>query len=358
MEDQIKDAAEKLRPILAKIRMNPSKTMAVILNGREDVYARYQQVFSTDKIGELTEEQFKSFLLFRNNRHWWGLHRFGGYMTADMDKLRDALAYLLDENKSIKERLDHLLPNSGALVPRLGGATLTPILHIVHPAKFGVLNSATTAGLKAIGLLPNFPRNLPFSERYIKVNEILLSLADELNIDLWTLDATWWQIVEEQTPPEEVQPQGEVELSFIEEEIQEQTFGLERHLQEFMRDNWEKIKELKEWALYEEDGNLLGFEYETYKIGRIDLLARHRSEPRWLVIELKRGQTSDQTVGQVRRYIGWVRKNLADPKDTVEGMIICKSSDESLNYALMGMNDVKLLVYEVNFQLRLEKVDA
>jgi hypothetical protein len=50
-----------------------------------------------------------------------------------------------------------------------------------------------------------------------------------------------------------------------------------------------------------------------------------------------------------------VNTNLADPKDQVEGIIICKSSDISLKYALMNTRNVKILHYEVNFQLRLEK---
>jgi hypothetical protein len=351
---EIKNAANELRPILNRAQKNPSKGMATILQGRNEVYAYYQPIFSQEYINELTEEQFKSFLLFKNNRHWWSLHRFGGYMTADMKKLREALALLLDENKTIKERFDYLLPNSGAFVPRLGGATLTPILHIAHPNKYGVFNNATTAGLKSLKLLPHFERNMPFSERYAKVNDILLALADEMQIDLWTLDALWWQVVEDQTPSEKLVPEEEIEVTIV-DEVVSQSFGLERYLQEFIRDNWDKIKELKDWDLYEEDGNLVGFEYNTGEIGRIDLLARHKTSPKWLVIELKRNQTSDQTVGQVLRYMGWVTRNLADAKDQIEGIIICKSSDASLGYALMNTNNVKLLLYEVDFQLRLGK---
>lgn len=354
MTNEIKNAASELRPILSRIQKNPSKSMATILSGKEEVYSRYQPIFSRENIGNITEDEFKSFLLFRNNRHWWSLHRFGSYMTADMDKLRTAIGLLLDESKSIKDRFDYLLPNSGALVPRLGGATLTPILHIAHPNKYGVYNNATTAGLKVLNLLPKFDRNMPFSHRYVKVNEILLVLADELQIDLWTLDAMWWQIVEDQTPPEKITPDVAVEVTIV-DDVEVQVFGLERYLQEFIRDNWDKIKEFKEWALFEEDGNLAGFEYNTGEIGRIDLLARHKTTPKWLVIELKRNQTSDQTIGQVLRYMGWVKRNLANSKDQVEGMIICRSIDAGLKYAIENTNNVKILVYEVNFQLRLEK---
>jgi len=356
MSNDLKVAAERLRPTLIRIQKNPSKNMQTVIDGQEEVYARYQPIFSLENIRNLTEEQFKSFLLFRNNRHWWGLHRFGGYMTADMEKLRSALACLLDESKPIKDRLDYLLPNSGALIPRMGGATLTPILHVAHPEKYGVFNSATKAGLKAIELLPQFDGRLPFSERYVAVNELLIAFAKELQVDLWILDAIWWQVVDDQPSKDDISSREDAGLALEEDGLEPaQLFGLERYLQEFIRDNWEMIKEFKDWFLYEEDGNQVGFEYNTNEIGRIDLLAHHKSEPRWLVIELKRGQTSDQTVGQVLRYMGWVYKNLADPKELVEGMVICKSSDASLNYALLNTKNVRLLVYEVDFQLHLEK---
>jgi RecB family endonuclease NucS len=36
-------------------------------------------------------------------------------------------------------------------------------------------------------------------------------------------------------------------------------------------------------------------------IGPVDILAVHKKQPRFLVVELKRNQTSDQTVGKVLR---------------------------------------------------------
>jgi RecB family endonuclease NucS len=71
-------------------------------------------------------------------------------------------------------------------------------------------------------------------------------------------------------------------------------------LHEFLRDNWERIPDFKEWSLYEENGDIVGYEYNTGEVGRIDLLARHKTDPRWLIIELKREQGTDETLDQVR----------------------------------------------------------
>lgn len=346
----MKSAADRLRPVLAGMISHPDPDVALILSSRDEVLARYQPIFSPGNVASITEEQFKSFLLAKNNRHWGGLHRFGGAITADMGKLGKALAVLLDESRPVRERLNQLLPNNLALVPRLGPATLTPILLVAFPAKYGVINNPAKAALKEIGLWPELGRKTPFGDRYEKVNEIFLALTAELNTDLWTLDAIWWRILGRQTADtEEIAQLGETVGAEI---VEAQAFGLEKYLQEFIRDNWEKIKEFKDWSLYEEDGELAGFEYDTGEIGRIDLLAHHKTEPRWLVVELKRNQTGDQTIGQVLRYMGWANKNLAASGDRVEGMIISRSSDASLQYALLNTSNVKLLLYDVTFHLR------
>ena len=70
------------------------------------------------------------------------------------------------------------------------------------------------------------------------------------------------------------------------------------------------------------------------------------------VIELKKGQTSNDTVGQVARYMGWVRSHLGDPQ--VNGLIIAKGIDRKLHYAIEGinMNDkISLWTYNIDFQL-------
>ena len=221
-----------------------------------------------------------------------------------MPRVREGLGILLDESQPIKERLDQLVPRAAPpFMKKFGKALITAILHVTHPDKYGVYNGTSETAMKAMGLFPEFDRGSSLAERYLEINRILLQVASELQIDLWILDALWWSIkssdggkqenVETQTP--------------IDDGEEAQAFGLERHLHNFMFDNWSKLRLGKHWLLYEEDGNVVGYEYNTNEIGKIDLLAKHRTEPRWLVIELKREQTSDDTVGQVLRYMGWIQ---------------------------------------------------
>jgi len=121
-------------------------------------------------------------------------------------------------------------------------------------------------------------------------------------------------------------------------------FTFEKDLQDYLKKNWDKTPFSNEWIL-EKAGLFSRGKYNTGEIGELDFLARHVSEPKWLVIELKRDQTSDETVGQILRYMGWVKENLAAPNEEVEGLIISASADEHIRYALLCIPNVNLKIY-------------
>ena len=316
-----------------------------IEGSRDEVFARYQPIFHPDHIPNLTADEFKSFLLLENNRHWTGLHRQGGRICADMDKLRKALGILLDESAPIDSRLDSAVN----MISGMGKNIATGILVIFRPNQYGVWNNRSEGRMKKLGIFPEFERGESFGSRYIKVNQVLLRIRDEIDTDLWTLDTLWWYLDEQEAGnSSEVESPESVDIL----PSSDHRFGLERHLQEFMRDNWNNLDLSKEWELYKEPGDdEAGFEYPC-DVGRIDLLARHRQGNAWLVIELKRNQTSDQTVGQLLRYVGWVKRHLAEKNEEVHGMIICKEPDDALMYAMSTVQGATLMVYEVEFHLR------
>ena len=84
-------------------------------------------------------------------------------------------------------------------------------------------------------------------------------------------------------------------------------------------------------------------------IGRIDILARNKSDKSYVVIELKRNQTSDDTVGQVTRYMAWVQEEFGD--NNVAGVIVAGKYDEKLYYAQKMLKNIEVFLYEVNFKL-------
>jgi|GEM_PF-117987 len=339
------DVIGKLREALASFKN--TDIYKEIVEPRDAVLARFQPVFAPDHVTGITEEEFRSFLLDENNHHWSGLHRTGPRMCADMDRLRDALAILVDENQPVADRLDKAI----GMVPGMGKNVATAILLVTQPDRYGVWNNRSEATMKRLGIWPEFGRGEPFGSRYVKVNQILLQLRDALQTDLWTLDALWWYL--DQKESGDISDVRITDLPSTGAPAQnELRFGLERHLHEFLRDNWDRLELGREWALYQEPGDEeAGYEYPC-DVGRIDLLARHKREPRWLVVELKRNQTSDQTVGQLLRYIGWVKQHLAEDGDVVHGMIICREADDALHYALSTLPNVELRLYKVEFHLK------
>ncbi|MFO7738901.1 MAG: endonuclease NucS [Desulfatiglandaceae bacterium] len=77
-------------------------------------------------------------------------------------------------------------------------------------------------------------------------------------------------------------------------------------------------------------------------VGRSDLICRDKNG-NFVVLELKAGHSSDSVVGQILRYIGYVRENWAktEGKD-VSGIILTPSFDEQLRLAAAEAN-IKVL---------------
>jgi len=80
-----------------------------------------------------------------------------------------------------------------------------------------------------------------------------------------------------------------------------------------------------------------GRQYETEDAGRMDLLTKDSSN-QFVVVELKRDKASDAALGQLLRYIGWVRLNLSvDPQhEMVRGYLVGDRFDDKLQYALFA----------------------
>jgi hypothetical protein len=308
-----------------------------IVESKDVVLARYQPIFLPNNISNMSEEEFLSFLKFENNKHWSSLHRHGKAMTSDMPRLREALGILVDESGLVDERYDE----ATSMVKGLGRAVSTAILTVTYPGKYGVWNYISQTGLETVELWYEIEDGRTEGGTYANINGALVELAEDLGMDLWTLDTLWWALINE--PDDE---EGIIEY------VSEQRFGLEQHLHDFLVDNWDNTQLAEDWVIYpgDEEG-IDGSKFPT-AIGQIDILAKHKKEPVWLVIELKRHQSSDVTVGQIQRYMGWVQEHLAGTEGTVKGLIIAHEMDEKLKYALKAAKGIEVMLYEVEFRLR------
>lgn len=126
-------------------------------------------------------------------------------------------------------------------------------------------------------------------------------------------------------------------------------FFMEKQLEDFIIENWKTTEFGKKYELLIEDGEVISQQYQT-DIGKIDILAKDKVTKNYVVIELKKNQTSDDTVGQLTRYMGWIRKNKKD--DNVKGIIVAGQFDNKLEYARTMVPNTEVFLYEVDFKLK------
>jgi restriction system protein len=124
---------------------------------------------------------------------------------------------------------------------------------------------------------------------------------------------------------------------------------MEKYLQDFIVANWEKTPLAKTLEIYVEDEEK-AVEFNT-DVGEIDILARDRSTGDWIVIELKKGRNSDTVVGQILRYMGWIRTHKASGTEKVRGIIITGAPDKRVKYAISASEGIEFFTYKVSFDL-------
>ena len=127
-------------------------------------------------------------------------------------------------------------------------------------------------------------------------------------------------------------------------------FAMEQHLEEFLVKNWDKTLLGKKYQIYEEDGEKVGRQYPS-DTGPIDILAISKDKKALVVIELKKGRASDNVLGQIQRYMGYVKDELAEPQQHVCGIIIGYEKDDRLMRALSVAPNIDFYKYQISFQL-------
>jgi restriction system protein len=122
-------------------------------------------------------------------------------------------------------------------------------------------------------------------------------------------------------------------------------FAMEKHLEDFLVRNWAQSGMAHEYDILED-----GQQYPT-DTGPLDILALSKDKGTLLVIELKRGRASDVVVGQILRYMGYVKEELAEPNQQVRGIIIALEDDQRLRRALSMTSNVEFYRYQISFKL-------
>lgn len=120
-------------------------------------------------------------------------------------------------------------------------------------------------------------------------------------------------------------------------------FLLERDLQLYLARHLDRIEPgLK---LYEDD-TTSGLEVDAGG-RRIDILATDQ-DGGLVVLELKVSRGYDRVIGQLLRYVNWVRQNIAEPGQKVRGLIVCRTMSQDLRLACASIPDIELFEYQLS----------
>jgi hypothetical protein len=124
------------------------------------------------------------------------------------------------------------------------------------------------------------------------------------------------------------------------------TLALEKYLEDLLVDQWTSLP----WA-----GTLeyLGRQVPCGNLGNLDILARDRTTGDFVVIELKKDRTDDEVVGQLSRYMGWIKEHRAAADSVkVRGIIVAHEATARLRSAVSAFDTVALFVYGVKIELQ------
>ena len=91
-------------------------------------------------------------------------------------------------------------------------------------------------------------------------------------------------------------------------------------------------------------------------VSNIDLLM-HDKDWHYVVVELKKGKTEDDVVGQTLRYMGWIRENLSKAK-VVKGIIVVAKGEitNKLEMAIKGLQTAKNLIKLKEIKINIEDI--
>ena len=147
-----------------------------------------------------------------------------------------------------------------------------------------------------------------------------------------------------------IEGESPIKISSTDSEIENPSmFALESHLEHFIIENWEQTILAKDYDIFQ-DGELTGKQFPT-DTGPIDILAISKDKKELLVIELKKGRASDSVVGQIQRYMGYIKDEFLETGQKVKGIIIALENDTKVKRALSVTNDIDFYQYKINFDL-------
>ncbi|OHD19830.1 MAG: hypothetical protein A2Y34_10415 [Spirochaetes bacterium GWC1_27_15] len=317
-----------------------------------DLRNNFKNYFNKDKINNFQKEDYYAGLGKKEGcmayELEWGTLQLGsikggskykyGY-EDDFEKIKNILTHLL----SLKDNYDEFYDKNGEITDKIkkncdesknikglktGRTVLAKLLSLYYQEVFLPIFNHQEHFL--YNLFDNFiPENVGL-EQFLVNNCLLLNakkifldnLTDEQKLNFNNLKFTDFLYT---CFPKEIKEKVNKKIEIINDDEQEiNNFeALEvQHYQSLIHRNFSILfkNELKYFD--EESQNPKNGHYDTEEVGEMDFLCLDKNS-NFIVIELKRKATDD-TIGQILRYMGWVSENLCKKSQTVRGIIIAE----------------------------------
>ena len=194
-----------------------------------------------------------------------------------------------------------------------------------------------TVAAHLIRLSTNVPTRMQYSPK-----------TDGSDDRFFKLNSSQFRLYEPGVDPAPISSSTPVEEDLAEVMVESSNeFAYEHDLRDYLARNLHIIE--PSLKLYSDEG-ITGVEFPVG--GRfIDILATDESGG-YVVIELKVSKGYDRAVGQLLRYMGWIKKNQAEPNQSVRGVIIAKQISTDLVLACSELSAVSLFEYSLSVSVK------
>jgi len=274
-------------------------------------------------------------------------------LLVDLTNYTDEMSNFYTPNGELTDKSKALIADSQKIKGMKSGRTvLGKLLSIYYPNTFIPFFTDQDYLLKLI--LKDYSEDSIGLEAYMKNNYLFLKIKEEIlsepafvkivpqnkitNDFLYKFLYFCFPRTKEPKEPEEEKGQEKEGFEALETE----------HYQKLIHRNFQKL--FKNYRYFDEEfQNAHEGHYSTEDVGIMDFLCSDRSD-NFVVIELKRKST-DRTLAQLCRYMGWVKENLAEEKQKVYGLIISESKDIRLEYAIKVVPNVEIKQMTLNVMI-------
>jgi len=170
------------------------------------------------------------------------------------------------------------------------------------------------------------------------------------------VDSKHFRLYQKEQDPAPIYPGNdfEEETAETDQELKEEgspEFAYEKDLQNYLAKNLHLIE--PGLQLFADEG-INGLEFPVG--GKfIDILAID-SNGNYVVIVLKVSKGYDKVVGQLLRYMAWIKRNQVETGQSVRGIIVARHISEDLLLACSSVEGVQLFEYELSVALREAKL--